>query len=85
LALRKAGIPHRRFHDLIYIFATRLVMKGTDLGTLQELMGHKNINMIKRYSHPTSEHKKRAIERLNLGIIDTTWTPNPHLTKHQRG
>ncbi|MGE5443759.1 MAG: tyrosine-type recombinase/integrase, partial [Ignavibacteriales bacterium] len=70
-ALRKSGIPHCRFHDLRHTFATRLVMKGTDLATLQELMGHKDINMTKRYSHPTPEHKKQAIERLDLGTIDT--------------
>jgi integrase len=70
-ALRKSGIAHCRFHDLRHTFATRLVMNGVDLVTLQELMGHKDINMTKRYSHPTPEHKKQAVERLNLGAMDT--------------
>lgn len=69
--LRKSGIAHCRFHDLRHTFATRLVMNGVDLVTLQELMGHKDINMTKRYSHPTPEHKRQAVERLNLGTADT--------------
>lgn len=52
-------------------------MKGADLVTVQELMGHKNINMTKRYSHPTPEHKKQAIERLNLGTMDTYMDTKP--------
>lgn len=38
---------------------------------VQELMGHKTIAMTKRYSHPTLEHKKRAVQRINSGVMDT--------------
>ena len=41
-------------------------MKGVDLATVQELLGHKSIIMTKRYSHPTPEHKKKAVESLNF-------------------
>ncbi len=70
-ALRLSKIPHCRFHDLRHTFASRLVMAGVDLVTVAELMGHKDITMTKRYSHPTPEHKKQAIERINLAGIDT--------------
>jgi integrase len=76
-ALRKTGIPHCRFHDLRHTFPSRLVMEGVDRVTVQELMGHKNINMTKRYSHPTPEHKRQAIERLKIGIIDTYLDTKP--------
>jgi integrase len=46
-------------------------MAGVDIVTVQELMGHKDISMTKRYSHPTPQHKKQAIERLNLSAMDT--------------
>jgi integrase len=65
-ALRKSGIPVCRFHDLRHTFATTLVMKGVDLATLQELLGHKSILMTKRFSHPTLEHKKKAVESLDF-------------------
>jgi len=63
-ALKTSGIAHCRFHDLRHTFASRLVMNGVDLVTVAELMGHKDITMTKRYSHPTPEHKKHAVESL---------------------
>lgn len=64
-AVRRAGIPYCRFHDLRHTFATRLVMRGIDLVTVQQLLGHKSIAMTMRYSHPTPEHRKMAVEVLN--------------------
>jgi len=64
-ALRKAGIENFRFHDLRHTFGSRLGMKGTDIKTIAELMGHKDIKMTMRYSHPTPEHKKRAVNLLD--------------------
>lgn len=46
-------------------------MAGVDIVTVAELMGHKDITMTKRYSDPTPEHKKQAVERINLADIDT--------------
>jgi len=70
-ALRRSGIDKCRFHDLRHTFATRLVMAGVDIVTVKELMGHKDIKMTIRYSHPTPEHKKQAVERLNSAAMDT--------------
>ncbi|MDA2920805.1 site-specific integrase [Desulfobacterota bacterium AH_259_B03_O07] len=56
-AIRRSGVEKFRFHDLRHTFASNLVMKGVDIVTVQELMRHKSINMTKRYSHPTPEHK----------------------------
>lgn len=63
-ALKKAGIENFRFHDLRHTFGTRLGMAGIDIKTIAELMGHKDIKMTMRYSHPTSEHKRKAVEIL---------------------
>jgi len=37
-------------------------MNGVGLVNVQELLGHRSIVMTKRYSHPTPEHKKKAVE-----------------------
>jgi integrase len=57
------------FHTLRHTFATRAVMAGVDIVTLKELLGHKTIQMTMRYSHPSPEHKKKAVD---LVSIDTS-------------
>jgi len=69
--LKKSGIDHCRIYDLRHTFASNLVMAGVDIITLKELMGHKDINMTMRYSHPTPEHKKQAVNRLNFNNLDS--------------
>jgi len=68
-ALKTSGIAHCRFHDLRHSFASRLVMNGVDLVTLSELLGHKSLTMTRRYSHPTPEHKRKAVESLNFETV----------------
>ena len=66
-ALKKGKMEGFRFHDLRHTFGSRLGMAGVDIRTIQELMGHKDIKMTmrySRYSHPTPEHMKKAVEVL---------------------
>lgn len=51
-------------HILRHTFASRLVMAGVDLRTVQELLGHKSINMTLRYAHLSPDHKRAAMETL---------------------
>jgi hypothetical protein len=39
-------------------------MAGVDLPTVKELMGHKDIKMTLRYSHPSNRHKQNAVDAL---------------------
>jgi integrase len=52
------------WHDLRHTFASRLVMAGTDIRTVQDLMGHKTIGMTVRYSHLSAPHKREAVQAL---------------------
>ena len=65
-ALRSAGIQNFRWHDLRHTFASRLVMAGVDIRTVQELMGHKTIEMTLRYAHLSPEHQLSAVQKLNF-------------------
>ncbi len=63
-ALDQAGIRDFRFHDLRHTFASELVMKGADIKTISELLGHSTTRMTERYSHLSASHKGLAINLL---------------------
>lgn len=51
-------------HCLRHTFASRLAMAGVDLLTISESMGHKAIQMTKRYAHLAPAHNQAAVDRL---------------------
>jgi site-specific recombinase XerD len=52
------------WHSNRHSFASRLVMAGVDLRTVQELGGWKTLSMVLRYSHLAPRHLQAAVERL---------------------
>lgn len=62
--IREAGIEDFHWHDLRHTFASRLVMAGVDLRTVAQLLGHKTLQMVMRYSHLSQSHELGAVERL---------------------
>jgi site-specific recombinase XerD len=64
-AVKTAGLQSFTWHCLRHTFASRLVMAGVDIRTVQELMGHKTIGMTVRYSHLAPKHTLAAVERLD--------------------
>lgn len=59
----KAGLPDFGFDNLQCTFASNLVMSGTDIRTIQNLMGHKTIRMTTRYADISKEYLRDAIKR----------------------
>jgi integrase len=63
-AVTAAGLNDFTWHCLRHTFASRLAMAGVDLRTIQELMGHKTIQMTVRYAHLAPKHQWEAVQRL---------------------
>ena len=61
-------------HVLRHTFASRLVMAGVDLRTVQVLGGWKSLDMVMRYSHLSPHHKAQAVEAICLDKMDPIWT-----------
>jgi len=63
-ALNKSGIKDVTFHTLRHTFASHLVMANVNLKTVQELLGHRTIQMTMRYAHLSAKHKQQAVNIL---------------------
>ena len=50
-AKRRAKVKNFRWHDLRHTFCSRLAQRGASLKVIQELAGHKTIQMSARYAH----------------------------------
>lgn len=63
-ALDEAKVLDYTWHCNRHTFASRLVMAGVDLRTVAELLGHRTLQMVMRYSHLAPEHQTSAVDRL---------------------
>lgn len=68
-ALAAAGVTHFRFHDLRHSAASYLVMAGASLSEVGDVLGHKSVQMTKRYAHLADGHTKRVVTVMNAQIF----------------
>jgi len=68
-ALKRAGIEDFRFHDLRHSCASYLAMNGASLAEIAEILGHKTLQMVKRYAHLSDAHTSKVVARMNEKIF----------------
>ena len=68
-ALKNADIRDFRFHDLRHSAASYLAMNGASLAEIAEVLGHKTLQMVKRYAHLSEGHTAAVVESMNQKIF----------------
>jgi len=64
--LRKAGLPHIRFHDLRHTAATLLLEEGINPKVVQEMLGHAHISItLGLYAHATPKMLQTAARKMD--------------------
>ncbi len=70
-ALREAGLPPQRWHDLRHATATLLLEAGEELGVVSKMLGHANLSTTAdTYAHWTPAMSERVAARMD-GILKT--------------
>ncbi|MDB2444961.1 site-specific integrase [Gammaproteobacteria bacterium] len=69
LVKMEAGIENFRFHDLRHTAASYLAMNGAGLREIGDILGHKTLAMIQRYSHLTNDHKHQTVSRMVSSVF----------------
>ena len=64
--LKKIGLNNKglSLHSLRHSYATMLINNGVDIASVQELLGHEDINTTTIYAHATKEHLREQVSKL---------------------
>jgi integrase len=79
-ALEAAGVNDFTWHDLRHTFASRLRMRGVELATIKDLLGHTTLNMVLRYAHLAPGYLKKAVETIAAPPTEGGQAPTERVT-----
>ena len=68
-ARKTAGITDFTWHDLRHCCASYLLMNGASLAEIAEVLGHKTLQMVKRYAHLSDGHVSNVVASMNEKIF----------------
>lgn len=77
-AVGLANLEDFRFHDLRHTAASYLAMNGATTMEIAAVLGHKTLQMVKRYSHLAHSHTASVVASMNHKIF--AQTPGEMLT-----
>ena len=69
LTIKQTSLTNFRFHDLRHSTGSYLAMNGASLLEIAEVLGHKTMQMVKRYSHLAESHTATVVENMNRKIF----------------
>lgn len=72
LTVKKALISDFKFHDLRHTAASYLAMNQVSLLEIGTLLGHKTIQMTRRYSHLSNSHLVSIAEKLDAKLFENS-------------
>lgn len=64
-AVKVAGIHNFRLHDCRHSCASYLAMSGASLAEIAEVLGHRTLQMVKRYAHLSEAHTQSVVANMN--------------------
>jgi integrase len=64
-ALTLAEVNNFRWHDLRHCTASYLAMNGATMTDIAAVLGHRTLDMVKRYAHLSDNHIASVVERMN--------------------
>ena len=65
-ALKRAGLPRQRFHDLRHAYATLMLKDGEELAVISRSLGHSNLSTTADvYAHLTPAMLERSAARMD--------------------
>lgn len=63
---KRADVRNATLHRFRHTYATRLLESGSDIVTVQHLLGHSDLDTTRRYLNPDQDLKRKAVSKLSL-------------------
>ena len=68
-SLAKAEVINFRWHDLRHCTASYLAMNGATMTDIAAILGHRTLDMVKRYAHLSDDHVSNVVASMNAKIF----------------
>lgn len=71
-ALKRAGLPHQRFHDMRHACASLLLAMGVPDHVVMNILGHSSISITKNiYAHVYPSMQREAADKMGRALFDS--------------